>query len=221
MLAPMAAKKERKPLTGADVDRLLANAKSRALTQPVRLWNWVQESARAARGVVGGSVDLECFYWIGLYGTLHDIKQHVEENHSGIADHLATFKNPEKYVARLAILKERLDAIGRIRDVFENQDDCVLVQFMRNVHSHPLLDNYAVDVRGDKLKGQLMHTLLGKVLSVEETDAAVGRIFRRYGAAILRGERADSLIARDFARASLPAQEALAGIWSAPDKVNV
>jgi len=38
-----------------------------------------------------------------------------------------------------------------------------------------LLDN-AVDVRGGGLEGQLKHTLIDKVLAVEETDAAAVRL---------------------------------------------
>src|SRR4051812_36299862 len=115
----MAASKAKVGLTGAEVARLLDNGRSRALTQPIRLCNWVHESVRAAKGAIAGNVDLVGFYWVGLYGIIYDIRNHLLENHKGVATHLLKVPDRrESSLARLAVLKTRIDAIDMILAVF-------------------------------------------------------------------------------------------------------
>jgi hypothetical protein len=210
------------PLSRENVDRIFDNAQERALSQPTQLVSWVQEGARAAQEVAKGNVDLIGTYWIILFGTLHDLRLHLEENHRGVSQMLPTVKDPDRIessMARLAVLKTRLDAIARIRAVF-NDDDCVYMQFMRHVHSHPLLANYAVSVRGSKLKATIQQHLLNRTMTVEETDAAIMRVLRRREELVFAGSAIEKVIASDFAKESLDAQSAFAAIWDTPDRVR-
>jgi hypothetical protein len=208
---------ERKAFTRAEVDRLLEDAQLRAASQPAQLSNWVEQAARAAREVAKGNWDLVGAYWIGLYGTLHELRQHIEQHRRAIVERLMVSVHGNS-LERFSMLRTRLDAIERVRRCFDD-DDCVYIQFMHHIHSRPVLGSYAVGGTGSIPDTEMVHHLIGKALTVRETNATIDRVLTRRKDLVLLGNALEHVVARDFASVSEEPQAELMAAWSKSERV--
>ena len=158
--------------------------------------NWIADTRRTAEMVARGDVDLVPVLWLRLCGVLADIGDRIDAQIDVLEKKPEMFRQLGLSVDQVGPVKESLKGL---LDVF-TADELVYLQYLRHVHSHPVQDSYRIRIRASKLKGQVTHKLLGEQMTVEETNATISRVLRRYNVQ-------ERVVAQDFARRVLASLE--------------
>jgi hypothetical protein len=171
-------------LSVADQRRLRHDIRDHADIMAPQMAGWIRDAVRVSRQVAFGNTDLIPVFWIRLYGVLADIGDKV----GGQIEMVIAAGVP---LRELGPLNQALMALVAVF----TKDELIFLQYLRHVQCHPLQDAYRLKLTAKGLKDEVKHRLLGDTKTLEETNAAIRRVHRRFGID-------EDAIAADFAKRS-------------------
>lgn len=147
--------------------------------------DWIRDFGRITRMVAAGDRNVIPIFWIRAYGILADIAEMVDDSLKVMNEQLALLRRGAADLPS-TVLAEELGAVTRVRRAIKaiaaafNDDELAYLQYRRHVECHPLQNAYRLQLKREELRDTVHHRLLGRVMTVDETEAVFIRLLRKY-----------------------------------------
>jgi hypothetical protein len=146
---------------------------------------WLGDAARVTEAVAAMAsqalrhADTIAVFWIRTYGVLTDVRRAMERQRGTLVQ-LDGDLMPYARRTYLEPLNRIIELIEDIRAAFDT-DELLWLEYRRNVECHPWQDKYRLRTKRDgSLDDERHHELLQGRRVVEDTQAALSRVVRRY-----------------------------------------